>query len=262
VYIDSKIDGEAIRVAIPLTAQNGKARIKQRSDINEYGTPVATRQVPFNHQCYLEWQIGYDVDVSIAEKLELSQLADVRFAGANGKQKALYELSEYVYFLTKWGLVARDAVEWLAQKLREIDRDKLFEHRTDFDIKRRPVVEKQLNSLHFLETRVEYPLVIHKFGDENMLAEIITREKQRAVGVQPMLFFCVPVSMLEPGPKQPGLIGRTADQNEVAHFVINRANASVMVQLLHLFGMLSANHRKDVLSILEKVARIAPTHSD
>jgi hypothetical protein len=90
-------------VVIPLTETTGKTRIKTRSFFNEYGFPVATRTTPFNQLCYVEWQIGYDVVTTKADKLNLTTLKDRKFIGANGKEKCLYELSEYVYYFHKWG---------------------------------------------------------------------------------------------------------------------------------------------------------------
>ena len=50
-----------IEVPILLTAVSGKIRIKNRSIVNEYGTPVAVRRDGFTLSNYVEWQIGYDV---------------------------------------------------------------------------------------------------------------------------------------------------------------------------------------------------------
>ena len=85
-----------INVLIPLTVPTGKIRIKQRSILNEYGIPFASRTNNFTQSCYVEWQIGYDVIISDKEKLKESTLQNVNFIGANGKEKALYELSEYI----------------------------------------------------------------------------------------------------------------------------------------------------------------------
>jgi hypothetical protein len=87
-----------ILVHIPLTTTSGKIRIKERNLLNEYGIPVATRQIPFSQKHYVEWQIGYDV--VIGENKETT-LIDKTFIGANGKNKALYELSEYIYYFYK-----------------------------------------------------------------------------------------------------------------------------------------------------------------
>ena len=250
MFIRAKTEGAEIRVSIPLTATSGKARIKQRDLLNAYGIPVATCQTPLTQSCYVEWQVGYDTVINDPEKLKLTTLSDFRFTGANERTKALYELSEYIFWLVKWNLVEKTKLENLATTLRAIPTGTLFDVHPDLAIKRSHLIEKELNSIPFLATRVEYPLVIHKFGDYEIVAEIITKEKQRAVGVQPMLYLCFPITELVPAPGMPALIGRTACSKEHADFVINSDNAPVFVQLLHLFGMLSVNHRRDILSII------------
>lgn len=92
-----------IQVPILLTAVSGKIRIKNRSILNEYGAPVATRRDGFALSNYVEWQIGYDVVKKEVNKLTKSSLPETEFVGANGKSKALYELSEYIWYFYKWG---------------------------------------------------------------------------------------------------------------------------------------------------------------
>jgi carboxypeptidase C (cathepsin A) len=105
MFIKSKNDKDEIVVSIPLTTQTEKTRIKRRSILNQYGLPVATRSETITQDCYVEWQIGYDVVISEAEKLKMTTLKQINFMGANGKEKAFYELSEYVYYFTKWGII-------------------------------------------------------------------------------------------------------------------------------------------------------------
>lgn len=253
MFIRTKTDREEIRVAIPLTATSGKARVKQRAMLNDYGIPVATCQTPLTQNCYIEWQVGYDTVINDPEKLSLTSLPDVRFLGANGKTKALYELSEYVFWLAKWNLIGKAGLGALADTLCDIPKGSLFDVHPDLAIKRSHPIEKEFNSVPFLATRVEYPLIVHKFGKYEIVAEIITKEKQRAVGVQPMLYLCFPITELAPAPGKPPLLGRTAHSKEHADFVINRHNTPVFIQLLRLFGMLSENHRRDIISIIKIV---------
>ena len=95
---------------------------------------------------------------------------------------------------------------------------------------------------------LEYPLLVHKFDKYEIITEIKITEKQRAVGVQPMLYFCFPITKLKEI-----LIGRSASQNEKGTFVINKNNISVFLELLKIFGVLSISHKNDVLSILNVI---------
>lgn len=242
-----EIEQMSLRVAIPLTATSGKIRIKKRSMLNEYGVPVATCREALSQSCYVEWQIGYDVPVKEVEKLKLSTLPELRFVGANGKEKAFYELSEYIFYLVKWEFIERKALATLAKELLKLKQDKLLDGHPDMAIRRRNFVKKEINGISFLATTLEYPLIVHKLGAFEVFTEIITREKQRALGVQPMLYLCFPITELR---TEECLIGRTAKSKEYADFIIKRENASVFLEILKLFGMLSENHRQDVLSII------------
>ena len=101
-----RFENNRIFVEIPLTEQTGKARVKVRNSFYEYGLPSTTRQNPFSQKHYVEWQISYDVDKSDNEKLALSTLQNSEFIGANGKKKALYELSEFAYYFAQWGIIS------------------------------------------------------------------------------------------------------------------------------------------------------------
>ena len=248
MYIKSKNDKDTIVVSIPLTTQTEKTRIKRRSILNQYGLPVATRSENITQDCYVEWQIGYDVVVSETEKLAKTTLKNYRFEGANGKEKALYELSEYVYYFLKWGIINKKELLELKSKLLNIKDDNLFDSESMLSIKRSHFIEKELNNTKFLFSKVEYPLLVYKFDPYEIITEIIIREKQYAIGVQPMLYLCFPVTELR---TTISLIGRPAEKKEEAEFMLNKSNFGILIKLLHLFGMLSINHRKDIVSIID-----------
>jgi len=250
MFIKEIIECKEIKVAVPLTTTSGKVRIKQRSMLNEYGIPVATCQTELTQSCYVEWQIGYDVVIAEEEKLKLTTLKNLKFVGANSKEKALYELSEYVYYLVKWNFISKSCLSDMKKFLMGIPKENLFDLNPELSIKRSNFIEKEFNGIKFLQTRVEYPLIIHKFGKYEIITEITIKEKQRAIGVMPMLYLCFPITELK---TEPLLLGRKAKSKEEAEFIINKDNADIFVQLLKLFGMLSENHRKDVLSIIDVI---------
>lgn len=250
MYIKRIIEGTEIQVAIPLTTTSGKTRIKQRSGLNSYGIPFASRTKQVTNDCYIEWQIGYDVRIADADKLQLTTLGDTQFEGANGERKALYELSEYLYYLAQWDMIPLNDLRNLIVELNNLPQDSLFDHHPQLSIKRSHLIPIKLNGIEFHFTRVEYPLIIHNFGNYSIIAEIITKEKQRAVGVQPMLYLCFSVSELVTSSP---LIGRTAALKEEGILIIDRNNADIFYQLIRLFGMLSENHRNDVISIINTI---------
>jgi hypothetical protein len=251
MFINALDDGKKIlSVAIPLTTGTEKTRIKKRSILNEYGSPVATRQECFTQQCYVEWQIGYDVVTAEADKLQRTPLKTKTFTGANGKNKALYELSEYVYYFYKWGVIRREAIENIKQFLLGADGCQLLDVNRNYVIERSHPTPQKLFDIDFEFTQVKYPLLMHKFQSFEIIAEIKITEKQRAVGVQPMLYFCFPITELA---VDVPLLGRTAEVKENANFIIHEANIGVFLEMMKIFGILSGNHRKDILSIIDVI---------
>ena len=246
----TEIKNNNIKVAIPLTKGTEKTRIKKRSILNEYGIPVSTKVEPLTQSCYVEWQIGYDVVKSDKEKLEKTTLKDFSFIGANEKEKTLYELSEYIKYFYDWKVISKDALIKIRDYLTNLNRSDYLDENSELSIKRSHLINKEINGFNFMFTKVEYPLLIYKFGKYEIVAEIKITEKQYAIGTQPMLYLCFPITELENSEK---LLGRTAETKELATFNINENNISVFVEMLKLFGMLSKSHNQDIISIIDVI---------
>lgn len=247
-----KIDNEnkQLSISIPLTKGTDKTRIKSRSFFNEYGNPVATRSEVFTQSCYVEWQIGYDVVKNEEEKLKLTTLKDFDFIGANGKNKTLYELSEYIYYFYKWDIIKKQDLENIKNFLQNLTENDFIDNPNNFAIERTQPVNKKILGIDFYYTQVKYPMLVHKFGKYEILTEIKITEKQYAIGIQPMLYFCFPITELQ---SKSNLIGRMAMQKEMASFVINRNNIRIFLEMLKIFGILSKLHNKDILSIISVI---------
>lgn len=243
-------ENQEIEVGIRLTDVTGKTRIKKRKDIYGYGIPVASRKEVFSSDCYVEWQIGYDVIKSNIKKLKNTTLKASEFIGANGDKKALYELSEYIKYFYDWGVIKKENLNEIKNYLSNLTEKNYLDKNPELFIKKKSPSNKTLNGFNFMQTQVEYPLLIYKFDQSNIIAEIKITEKQRAVGVQPMLFLCFPIMELKNGAN---LLGRTAFVKEKATLIINKNNIDVFLELLKLFGTLSKNHNKDVINIINLI---------
>lgn len=239
-----------IEVPILLTAVSGKIRVKNRSMVNEYGTPVAVKRDGFALSNYVEWQIGYDVVKKEVEKLEESSLPETEFIGANGKTKALYELSEYIWYFYKWTIISKEELEGVVNYLNSIPSNNLIDNNPELQIDRSHPIAKNINEFDFEYTQVKYPLLIHKFNGYEIVTEIIISEKQYAVGTQPMLYLCFPITELN---AKTNLIGRTAETKEIAHFEITESNIKVFLEMLKMFGTLSGSHKHDALQIVKTI---------
>lgn len=239
-----------IEVPILLTAVSGKIRIKNRSIVNEYGTPVAVKRDGFALSNYVEWQIGYDVVKKEIEKLAESSLPNTEFVGANKKTKALYELSEYIWYFYRWGIITKEDLDKVIGYLGSIQNNDLIDNNSELQIDRSHPIAKNINGFGFEYTQVKYPLLIHKFNGYEIVTEIKITEKQYAVGTQPMLYLCFPITELK---TENNLIGRVAETKEIAYFEISERNINVFLEMLKMFGTLSKNHRHDIVQIINTI---------
>lgn len=261
-------DNQKIAVPIFINKNKSKIQIKSRSHSNDYGLPVATRRDGFTMDSYVEWMIGYDVKwgsvkrggckVKITSQKELQKLEEStlvnnpHFIGANGSVKALYELSEYIYYFYKWGCIPRQKLLDVQNYLDLIDHDQLIDNNLLLQIERSHPISRTINDINFEYTQVKYPLLIYKFNDSyRIMTEIKISEKQYAIGIQPMLYLCFPITKLrvEGDP----LVGRVALKNEVAFFDINNDNIFVFLEILKIFGILSSAHKHDVTQIIKVI---------
>lgn len=249
----SKLENNKIYIEIPITMQSGKARVKIRNSFYEYGLPTATRQKPFSQKHYIEWQIGYDADKSDKDKMNLTSLKDTEFIGVNGKKKALYELSEYLFYFVKWDIVNISEINDILKFLEKINPKDFLDFQ--FQILRSHPFQKDILGIDFYCSEVKYPLLVHKFDYFDILTEIIIREKQRAIGVQPMLYLCFPITELKPADNKPELLGRTAYSKEYAYLILDYKDKRFLLESFKIFGILSQNHNYDIRQILELIKK-------
>ncbi len=234
-------------VLLPLTKATGKIRVKERNSFSEYGNPFPTRKREISLKNYVEWQIGYDIYVNDDNK-DKTTLTNKTFTNNKDEEKYPYELSEIIYYSFKNGLIKESDIKAVYDKVKSIKDSQLFDVIDSMRITRTTPIKKTINGLDFYEMKVSYPLVVHKFGKYDIYAEVINREKQRAVGVQPMLYVCLPITSLEFETNQ---IGRVLNSKECAKWIISKDEAKLALELFRIFGMLSSKHRYDVCAILK-----------
>ena len=253
-------DKRSIDAVIPLTATAGKIRIKQRRTAFEQGVPFASRQNPFSQENYIEWQISYGAEIprdtsNYKEKnfknFSKTSIKNIPFVGHNGKQSALYELSEYCYYFVSWGTIARQDLIDIQSSLQSLSDDDMLDKHSHCQIKRTSPVSETIHGLDFQMLKIEYPQLTYRFRDYEIIAEIVIKEKQRAVGIQPMLYFCFPLAELKS--RGEPLIGRCAEKNESALFTIDEGNSGILLEMIKIFGILSEAHRLDVIAMLDAI---------
>lgn len=238
------IAGEDLFVNLPMTKPTGKIRVKKRSFFAEYGEPIAPRQVPLSQSCYVEWQIGYDL-LATPENEDKTTIQRFVFRNYKGENKYCYELSELVYYARKAGLINDVEIKTTYEAIKNVSEKSTFEETSSIS-RTNPKIDT-INGLEFYTMQVSYPLFVHRFGEYEIFAEIMIREKQRAVGTQAMLYVCIPITSLK-FRRQP--IGRSLESKECSEWHIGRNEALLALELFRVFGMLSPKHRYDVMAIL------------
>lgn len=243
--------GKKIAVELPLTMHGGNVRVKFRDTPYQYGEPHYTRQNPFRAGNYVEWQIKSDTEVGN----KAATLPDVRFKGDDGENKTLFELSEIFCHFVLRGFINPDETKTLVKKLSALKPRDFLDNHPDCQRNESAPGEQEINETRFMRYELKYPKLARRFSDDDngVIAEIIIREQDRGLHVQPMLYLCIPVHLLDP----PDLTGRCAEQNETARFVFGKESRGMVLELMKIFGMLSESHNKDAVKILRAIAKYA-----
>ena len=246
---DAKVvvtNGE-LKVKLPLTKATGKIRIKERSFFGDYGSPVAGRSQNIGLTNYVEWQIGYDLLANSSNESKTT-LKDSTFMNYKGECKYAYELSEILYYSVKHGLLNAETIKSVYDQIQSVPESDTLEKREDMAICRTNPQQTMVNGVDFYRMTVKYPMLVHKFGQYDIYAEVIIKEKQRAVGTQAMLYVCLPITSLC---FKKNIIGRNLDAKETADWIVGKEEAALSLELFRIFGMLSPKHRFDVLAIFK-----------
>lgn len=232
-------------IIIKIPASNsGKMRFKTRENKLEFGKTFATRNNNFGENVYLEWQIGYDAVVTDVESGEKeTTLKQYTFIGANGKKKYLYELSEFLYEGMRTGLILDESIRTLLEEIKKyndfIDDKKIeVEHNSKITI----------NGINFEETSIKLPTLFMVETADNTQIEISIQKQQYASGVQPMVYFCIPIKSFN---NYSNLIGRPSKNGDILEYAIKEDNANILFDIIKIFAMCSKRHNFDVIEILK-----------
>ena len=80
--------------------------------------------------------------------------------------------------------------------------------------------------------------------------EIVVKEKQKAVGIQPMLYLCVPLKLMEEFPQ---LESQTVNSKQKASYLVDKNNFHFILETMRIFALLSKKHHRDVVNILTTI---------
>ena len=246
--MDYSIRDNKIFIKIPAT-NDGKFRFKTRKHNLEFGEIFSTRKINFNNDAYLEWQIGYDATAKeIKDGAKKTILKQLKFVGANKKEKYPYELSELLYFAAKNGLIPINDLNSLLEEIKNY---------SNFISDRKISVEHQskviINGVHFEETSIKLPTLFMMETADNTQIEVSIQKQQYASGVKPMLYFCIPFNAFI---NHAELNGRPSNSNDALTYVIDNKNKNILLDMTKIFAMCSPRHNFDITEILKILLKL------
>ncbi len=240
--IPAKISTENGRmiVRLPLTNPTGKSRVKRRSKTSNYGIPIATRKTNFTYEDYVEWQISY----ATRNPPETSKVEDIII---NNDQIG-FELTKLLCEGLILGFLSNDDFNEMEEFISDVQNEDTLEENEDI------IRENKLQEIkgRFKKFEEKIPVFIKKNDENGYFVEIISRHKQRAVGLQAMVYLCICIEKLRDKYGK-SFIGRSANTKELGEIEIIIANKGLIKDVVKAFAISSQTHKRDILSILKQV---------
>jgi hypothetical protein len=221
-----------ILLKIPI-GNNGKFRFKEREKNIDFGKKIATRQTQFTDNTYLEWQIGYDIPVKEVNKSKLNILLgyeNFKFQNNKGVDKYPYELSEIIYRLIQGNLITKEEIKSIQN---EIENYKTFIEEKDITVEYYSQIK--INGINYEETSIKLPTFFMVETKDKTIIEISIQKQQYAVGIQPMVYFCIPIDSFQDKELIEELKTRPSIKGEEFTYVINDKNVHNFKIMLKVF---------------------------
>jgi hypothetical protein len=239
--ITYKIINQELVLFLPIK-NKGKFRWKTRLSNGEYGHGFATTTTLFTENAYLEWQVGYDAEVGHAKKTTI--LDQMVFESANEKQKNPYELSEILHLMNEANIINNNQLKKLLNQINQTN----YSFDDAYQIQTSQSVSINILEFTFFKQDIILPSFSYSAGPRTPAIEISIQKQQYATGVQPMLYFSIPINNFT---NFEDMIGRTSQQVPHAILKVNKVNYDLFLKMFLFFGMCSSNHKHDVKEILQ-----------
>ena len=233
----------SVRVRLPLTDVTGKVRVKEKSS-DGFGLPVAPMKTSLGGKHYLEWQIGYDIPNTNSP----SVVPEIKYL-RNGETKYGHELSKIIFEAVRLGILSTNDLAREIETLEKIPA-------SDFEENQAVQVEVATNpAADGFQSAIQRLPQFTKTTPHGRV-QIQLKQKQRAVGYQAMVYVCLPMNevlTMDGSPRRAG----PAKSKETVYYDFNRANASLLLDIIHAFGIASQQHNEDIRHILEMILEIS-----
>jgi len=235
-----EVKGKKLIVKLPLTNPTGKIRVKRREKLSTYGVPVSTRTKPFEENDYVEWQISYATE----NPPPTSKIKNIKLNSKTG-----FELTKLLCEGIKSRIISNRDIQDMKNFIDSVERGDTLEENENI-IREESKDEVKGGFKKFIE---KVPLFIKNNEEKGYFVEIILKPKQKAIGIQAMVYLCVYISKLKDKNGKP-LTGRKANPKEFGILEINSQNKEIIIDTVKAFAIAGWRHREDIKSILNQVA--------
>ena len=110
-----------------------------------------------------------------------------------------------------------------------------------------------INGINFEETSIKLPTLFMVETLDDTQIEVSIQKQQYASGVQPMVYFCIPLKAFK---NSSDLHGKSSVSGDKLVYVINKSNVLNFACMMKVFGMASKRHNHDVVEILKVLLEI------
>lgn len=237
-----------VEVSFPLTSPTGNIRVRKRTTNAQYGYQVYKSDIK-DSLCYIDWQIEYDTTNASESN---SSIGFIR--SANGVQKYLYSLSDFINFFYNLKIISK-------RVLKGIKKDLLSKTQADLILTNPNLITKQfrgsincqtisISNFSVVPYSTNFPTYVISLGN-GIDAEVGLFEGGVATSsLMPHLYVCIPFVLLSNFNQ---LNNRASVQNDIGQFIIDSNNVDAFVNIFHILGLLSESHRLDVIDIIDAI---------
>lgn len=223
-----------LMVKLPLTNPTGKIRVKRKDEESNYGLPKATKSEAFTDYDYVEWQISYTTENPTDE----SKVDDIN------------ELKKLLCEGIKLGILSNDDICELKRFINSVQSTETLQENEKI---LRENISKEIKG-EFRKFVEKVPVFIKENKEMDYFVEIILRHRQRAVGLQAMVYLCIYVRKLK-DEKEGSLMGRPANPSECGLLEITSENKAIIIDVIKAFAIASQQHKDDIFNILNQVEK-------
>jgi uncharacterized protein (UPF0212 family) len=110
-----------------------------------------------------------------------------------------------------------------------------------------------INGINFEETSIKLPTLFMIETLDDTQIEVSIQKQQYASGVQPMVYFCIPLKSFS---NSSDICGKSSVSGDELVYIINKTNVLNLIYIMKVFGMASKRHNHDVVEILKILIEI------